>query len=88
MEAIHTIQELNPQSLQFINKITEAKNSITKPFKKRKHVDANNATEEKETLKLQQSKAKLIALAHRNKTKRAELWTQIHNIQNKLYELE
>ena len=41
MGTIQTIQELNKKSLQFINKITEAKNKITKPVKKRKHFDAN-----------------------------------------------
>ena len=88
MGTIQTIQELNKKSLQFINKITEAKNKITKPVKKRKHVDANNATTENETLKLQQSKAKLIALAHRQMIHRTDLWGQIHVIQNKLHELE
>ena len=88
MGTIQTIQELNKKSLQFINKITEAKNKITKPVKKRKHVDTNNATMENETLKLQQSKAKLMALAHRQKIHRTDLWDQIHVIQNKLHELE
>ena len=62
MGAITTKQELKQQSLIFINKISEAKNKITKQTKKRKKDDATS-TSDNVTIKLQNTKARLLAQA-------------------------
>ena len=88
MGAITTKQELKQQSLIFINKISEAKNKITKQTKKRKKDDATG-TSENITIKLQNTKARLLAQATtKNKKQKSKIWARIHDIQNKIHELE
>jgi hypothetical protein len=62
MGAVSTKQELKQQSLIFINKISEAKNKITKQTKKRKKDDATR-TSDNVIIKLQNTKARLLAQA-------------------------